>query len=107
MRTAEVAAVFKMPTSRSIFVTLVASALLKGARPKPVLGRLAFRTALPLPQRVSAVAEALILRLAPEVIGPTMRPAGMLPEEIGAIANELIQPLLGLRQHTMRISVLG
>jgi hypothetical protein len=35
--------------SRSVVATLDASALLKGARPKPELVRLAFRTALPLP----------------------------------------------------------
>jgi hypothetical protein len=50
------------PVSRYIFVTLDGSAVLKSARPKPVLVRLAFRTALPLPQRVRAFAEALMLR---------------------------------------------
>src|SRR5271165_5120724 len=66
--------------SSSIFVTLDASAFLKGARPVPVLVRLAFRTALPLPQRVSAFAEALILRLVPEVVGAAVRAPRLLPE---------------------------
>ena len=66
----------------------------------PVLVRLAFRTALPLPQRVSTIAKSLMLRLVPEVIGAALRPPGMLPEEIGALANELVQTRLGFGQHT-------
>ena len=31
----------------------------------------------------------------------------MLPEQIGALANDLVQARLGLGQHTMRISVWG
>jgi hypothetical protein len=38
-----------------------------------MLVRLAFRTAFPLPQRVGAFAEALILRLMPEVLGAAFR----------------------------------
>ena len=39
----------------------------------PVRVRLAFRTALALPQRISAFAEALMLRFAPEVVGAALR----------------------------------
>ncbi len=73
----------------------------------PVLVRFAFRTALPLPQRVSAFAEALMLSLAPEVVGAAIRPFRLLPEQISVLANDLVQSRLGLRQHTMRISVWG
>jgi hypothetical protein len=66
------------------------SALLKRACPKPVLIRLAFRTALPLPQSVGALAEALILRLMPEVVCAAIRPTRPLPEQIGALANDLV-----------------
>src|SRR5208283_4839392 len=66
------------------------SALLKGARPIPIRVRLAFRTALALPQRISAFAEALMLRLAPEVVGATLRTPRLVPEKIGAVANELV-----------------
>ena len=69
---------------------LDASALLKSARPKPVLAGLAFWTALPLPQRLGAFTEALMLRLMPEVIGASIRPARLLPEQIGALANDLV-----------------
>ena len=65
-------------------------ALLKGARPKPVFFRLPFRTAFPLPQRVSAFAEALMLRFMPEIVGVAIRPTGLLPEHIGMLANDLI-----------------
>jgi hypothetical protein len=82
---------------------LGASTLLKGASPKPVLVRLAFRTALPLPQRVRAFAEALILRLMPEVLGAAFRATRLFPEQIGPFANDLVQALLRLRQHAMRI----
>src|SRR5271168_409797 len=90
-----------------IFVTFEESALFKGARPKPVLVCLAVRTARPLPQRVGAFAEALMLRLMPEVVGAAIQPTRLLPEQIGALANDLVQTCLGLRQHAMRISVWG
>ena len=69
---------------------LYASALLKGARPIPMLVRLAFRTALPLPQRVGAFAEALILRLMPEIVGAAIQPTRLFPQQIGALANDLV-----------------
>ena len=71
-------------------VTRDVSALLKGARPKPVLVGLAFRTALPLPSRVGAFAEALMLRLMPELVGAAIRPTRLLPKQIGALANDLV-----------------
>ena len=73
----------------------------------PVVVRLAFRTALPLPQRVSAFAEALMLRLVPELVGAALWPPRLLPEEIGVLAIELVQTRLGFRQHTKPISVRG
>jgi hypothetical protein len=66
------------------------SALFKGADPKPVLVRLAFRTTFPLLQCVGAFAEALMLRLMPEVVGAAIRPTRLLPEQIGALANDLV-----------------
>src|SRR5208337_183212 len=77
------------------------------AHPGPVLVRLAFRAALPLPQRVSTIAESLMLRSAPEVVRDALWSPRLLPEEIGALANELVQTRLGFRQHTKRISVWG
>jgi hypothetical protein len=72
-----------------------------------VLVRLALRTTFPLPQCVGAFAEALMLRLMPEVGGAAIRPTRLFPEQIGALANDLVQACLGLGQHTMRISVCG
>ena len=66
------------------------SALFKCARPKPVLVRLAFRAAFPLPQCVGAFAETLMLRLMPEVVGAAIRPTRPLPKQIGALANDLV-----------------
>ncbi len=48
-----------------------------------------------------------MLRLMPEVIGATIWPTRLLPEQIGALANDLVQTRLGLRQHAMRIPVWG
>jgi hypothetical protein len=79
----------EQPGSRPTPCLFDASALLKGASPKPVLVRLVIRTALPLPQRVGAFAEALMLRLKPEVIGATIRPTGQVPGQISALANDL------------------
>jgi hypothetical protein len=41
----------------------------------------------------------------PEVVGAVIRPTRLLPEQIGALANDLVQARLGLGQHTMGISV--
>jgi hypothetical protein len=90
------------PQRFSFFVTLDGSAVFKGARPKPVLVRLAFRTAFPIPQCVGPFAEALTLRLMPEVIAAIIRPTRLLPEQIRALANDLVQTRLRLRQHAMR-----
>jgi hypothetical protein len=55
-----------------------------------MLVRLAFRTALPLPQRVGAFAEAFMLRLMPEVLRASIWPTRLLPEKIGALANDFV-----------------
>jgi hypothetical protein len=68
-----------------------------------MLVRFAFRTALPLPQRLGAFAETLILRLMPEVLGVAFRATRLFPEQIGPLANDLVQALFRLRQHAMRI----
>jgi hypothetical protein len=72
------------------FRVLDPSVLLEGAYPKPVLVRLALRTALPLPQRVGAFAEALMLRLMPEVVGAVIRTTRLLPKQISALSNGLV-----------------
>jgi hypothetical protein len=82
----------EQPESRPTPCLFDASALLKGASLKPVFVRLAFRTALPLPQRVGASAETLMLRLKPEVVGAPIRPTGQLPEQIGALATTWSSP---------------
>jgi hypothetical protein len=63
-----------------------------------VLVRLAFRAAFPLAQRVDPFAEALMLRLMPELVGAAIRTTRLLPEQIGALANDLVKTCLGLRQ---------
>ena len=95
------------PESRPTPRLIDASVLLKCACSKPMLVCLAFRTALPLPQRVGAFAEALMLRLMPELVGAAIRTTRLLPEQIGALANDLVKTRLRLRQHAMRISVWG
>jgi hypothetical protein len=55
-----------------------------------MLVRFPFRTALPLPQRVSALAEPFVLSLMPEVIASVFRPTCLLPKIISAVANELV-----------------
>ena len=55
-----------------------------------MLVRLAFRTALPVPQRVGAFAEALMLHLMPVVVCASIRPPRLLPEQIGTLANDLV-----------------
>ena len=49
----------------------------------------------------------IMLRLMPEVVGASIRPTRLLPEQIGTLANDLVQTRFGLRQHAMRISVRG
>jgi len=85
--------------------TSYSSAPLKIEGAEPVLICLTLRTAFPLPQRMSTFAPALILRLVPELIGPVIRPTCLLPEQESALANDLIQTLLGFRQHSEWILV--
>jgi hypothetical protein len=49
----------------------------------------------------------LMLRLMPELVGAAIRTTRLLPEQIGALANDLIQTGLGLRHHAVRISEWG
>jgi hypothetical protein len=51
----------------------------------PVLIRLAFGTAFPLPQGVGTFAEALMLRFVPEVVSPTVRPSRPLPCKVSVL----------------------
>ena len=46
----------------------------------------------------------MLLRLVPEIVASPLWPTRLLPKEIGPIANELVQTLLGFRQHAMGIS---
>src|SRR6185437_17076346 len=48
---------------------------------------------------------ALILRRAPEIVGPAVRSTCLFPQQEGALAHDLIQARLSLRQHTERIWV--
>jgi hypothetical protein len=92
-RTGEIALRLIAQTAHTVCAAVVArgaSALLKGARPKPMLVRLAFRTAFSLPQCVGAFAEAFMLRLVPEVVGAAIRPTRLLPKQVGALANDLV-----------------
>jgi hypothetical protein len=43
----------------------------------------------------------------PEVVSTSIRPTRLLPEQIGALTNNLVETRLGLRQNTKRISVWG
>src|ERR1700687_5022224 len=78
---------------------------LKVKRAVPVLIRLTLRITLPLPQRISTFAPTLMLHLVPELVGPAVRSTCLFPEQEGALANDLIQTLLSLRQHTKWIWV--
>ncbi len=81
-----------------------ASALFEGPDARPVLVRSALRTAFPLPERVSPLAKALMLRLMPEVLGPAAWTTRLLPERVSALPNDLIKTFLSLSQYTMRVS---
>src|ERR1700722_19725815 len=81
-----------------------ASVLLEGAGARPMFVRPACRTAFPLPQSVGAFAESLALRLMPEIVGAAIRPPRLLPEQIGVLANDLVQTGFGLGQNAVRIA---
>src|SRR5579872_243858 len=61
----------------------------------PVLILLALRPTFPLPQCISALAPVPMLCTMPELLSPTLRPPRLLPKPEGALANGLLQALLG------------
>lgn len=66
---------------------------------------LTLRRTFPLPQRMSTFGPALMLRLAPELVRHAVRPTCRFPEQESALADDLIQTLLGLRQDSEWIGV--
>ena len=72
-----------------------------------MLVRLSLRTAFPLPQSVSALAEALMLGFVPELVRAPIRLTRPFPQQISALANNLVQARFGLRQDAVRISEWG
>ena len=52
-----------------------------------------------MPKHVGTLAKVLVMSAMPKFVGPTFGAALLLPKEVGALANNLVEALLRLGKH--------
>ena len=92
-------------TPNGSFATEPSLDLLKPAGPIPMPVGLTLRTPFLLPNAIGALAQALLMRATPVLLGPPFRATLLLPEQIGPLTHNSIEINLRLHQNVMAIPV--